>query len=243
MLGQVHFVQYVRLVAAEDGGMKKIINSTYISLDGVIENPQDWPGLPDDGTFGRIQSELLFACDAVLMGRRTYEGFAPVWAARSGDPLSDRINSMSKYVVSTTLTDPKWTNTTVIADDVITQVTKLKQQPGQDIVQYGFGQLSYLLLAHGLLDELRLWVHPLFVGHGGPSDLLYRDNDLTQFDLVASQPLTSGIVVLTYRIPASQGDHSQMLDDLHRVAVGVGDPGDEKPAEPFVWGHQCRDAG
>ena len=183
--------------------MKRIINSTYISLDGVIENPQDWPGLPDDGTFGRIQSELLFACDAVLMGRRTYEGFAPVWTARSGDPLSDRINSMSKYVVSTTLTDPKWTNTTVIADDVVAEVTKLKQEPGQDIVQYGFGQLSYALLAHGLLDELRLWVHPLFVGHGGPSDLLYRDSDLTQLELVATQPLTSGIVVLTYRIAES----------------------------------------
>jgi dihydrofolate reductase len=137
------------------------------------------------------------------MGRRTYEGFAPVWSARSGDPLSDRINSMSKYVVSTTLTDPKWTNTTVIADDVITQVSKLKRQPGHDIVQYGFGQLSYALLAHGLLDELRLWVHPLFVGRGGPGDLLYRDGDLAQLELVATQPLMSGIVVLTYRMTES----------------------------------------
>jgi dihydrofolate reductase len=179
--------------------MRKIINSTYVSLDGVIESPQDWPGPPDDGAGGRIQSDLLFACDVVLMGRRTYEGFAPVWAARSGDPFSDRINTMSKYVVSTTLTDPKWTNTTVIADDVITEVTELKQRPGRDIVQYGFGQLSYQLLAHGLMDELRLWVHPLFVGRGGPNDLLYRDCDLTQLELVATQPLTSGIVVLTYR--------------------------------------------
>jgi dihydrofolate reductase len=181
--------------------MRRIINSTYISLDGVIENPQDWPsGAPDDGTGGQIQTELLLGCDAVLMGRRTYEGFAPVWAARSGDPYSDRINSMSKYVVSTTLTDPEWTNTTVIADDVIAQITALKQRPGQDIVQYGFGRLSFDLLANGLLDELRLWIHPLFVGHGGPNELLYRDCDLTQFELVSSQPLTSGNVVLTYRI-------------------------------------------
>jgi dihydrofolate reductase len=184
--------------------MRKIINSTYISLDGVIENPQDWPsGPPDDGTAGQLQTDLLFACDAVLMGRRTYEGFAPVWAARSGDPYSDRINTMNKYVVSTSLNDPQWMNTTVIADDVIGQVTALKQQPGQDIVQYGFGQLSFELLANGLLDELRLWVHPLFVGRGGPSDLLYRDCDLTQFELVSSQPLKSGIVVLTYRTLAS----------------------------------------
>lgn len=180
--------------------MRKIINSTYISLDGVIENPHNWPaGPPDDGAGGQIQTELLFACDAVLMGRRTYEGFAPAWTARSGDPYSDRINSMNKYVVSTTLRDAEWTNTTVIADDVIDQITALKQQPGQDIVQYGFGRLSFELLAHGLLDELRLWIHPLFVGRGAPEELLYRDCDLTQFELVATQPLTSGIVVLTYR--------------------------------------------
>ncbi|HEY1484753.1 MAG TPA: dihydrofolate reductase, partial [Micromonosporaceae bacterium] len=77
--------------------MRKIINSTYISLDGVIENPQNWPALgsfEDDG--GALQVELLFACDAVLMGRRTYDGFVPVWSARSGDPYSDRINSMPK---------------------------------------------------------------------------------------------------------------------------------------------------
>jgi dihydrofolate reductase len=184
--------------------MRKIINSTYISLDGVIENPQDWPAGPaDDGTAGQIQTDLLFACDAVLMGRRTYEGFAPVWSSRSGDPYSDRINSMDKFVVSTTLTDPEWTNTAVIADDVIARIGALKQQPGQDIVQYGFGQLSFALLAHGLLDEVRLWVHPLLVGHGGPSDLLYRDCDLTQFELVGAQPLTSGIVVLSYRTSAS----------------------------------------
>jgi hypothetical protein len=85
--------------------MRKIINSTYITLDGVIENPQDWPyGGADDGA-GAIQTELLLACDALLMGRRTYEGFAPVWPTRSGDPYSDRINSRAKYVVSSTLRD------------------------------------------------------------------------------------------------------------------------------------------
>src|SRR4029079_12802204 len=146
--------------------MRKIINSTYITLDGVIGDPQDWPdnGIEGDGTGLKVQTDLLCGCDALLMGGRTYPGFAPAWMDRSGDPFSDRMNSMAKYVVSSTLTDPEWNNTTVISADPIAAIRRLKQQPGQDIVQYGFGQLSYALLEHGLLDELRLWVHPLFVG-------------------------------------------------------------------------------
>ena len=180
--------------------MRRIINSTYISLDGVIENPQDWPSgrHEDDGRGGQIQTELLLHCDALLMGRRTYEGFAPVWQARSGDPYSDHINAMEKWVVSTTLTDPEWNNTSVIGGDVAEAIRARKAQPGQDIVQYGFGQLSYTLLEHGLLDELRLWVHPFFVGRGGPQDLLFREGPATQFELTDTTPLASGIVVLTY---------------------------------------------
>jgi dihydrofolate reductase len=131
--------------------MRKIVNSTYISLDGVVEAPHTWPptGL-DDEAAGRIQTELLLSCDAVLMGRRTYEGFAPVWPTRSGDPYSDRI------------------------------------------------RLSHALMANGLLDELRLWVHPLFVGSGGPDALIYRDGPVTTFELRDTTPLASGTVVLTY---------------------------------------------
>ena len=116
--------------------MRRLINSTYISLDGVIQNPQDWPsnGIASDGTGTKLETDLLFACDAVLMGRHTYDGFAPVWMSRSGDPFSDRINSMTKYVVSSTLSHPEWPNTTVIEDDVITKISDLKNQPGQDIV-------------------------------------------------------------------------------------------------------------
>jgi dihydrofolate reductase len=184
--------------------MRKIINSTYISLDGAIENPQDWPSgkHQDDTTGGDLQTDLLFSCDAVLMGRRTYEAFASVWPGRSGDPYTDRINSMDKYVVSSTLQDPAWANTTVIDTDPIARIEQLKQQPGQDIVQYGFGELSYELMANGLIDQLRLWVHPFFVGHGGPGDLMFRECELTQFDLVSAQPLNTGIVVLSYAKPA-----------------------------------------
>jgi dihydrofolate reductase len=180
--------------------MRRIVNSTYISLDGVIENPQDWPSTgDDDGAAGTIQTDLLFACDAVLMGRHTYDGFAPAWSARSGDEYSDRINSMAKYVVSSTLEKPEWNNTTVIGGDVVAEIKRLKDQPGQDIVQYGFGRLSYTLLEHGLLDELRLWVHPFLVRSGGPQDLLFREGQLAKFDLVDTRALKSGIVILTYR--------------------------------------------
>lgn len=180
--------------------MRKIINSTYVTLDGVVQNPQDWPSLgsfSDEGN--QIQTQLLERCDAVLMGRHTYEGFAPVWSAMSGDPFSDRMNALPKYVVSTTLTDPQWHNTTVISQDPIAAIRDLKQQPGADIVQYGFGPLSHALMAAGLVDELRLWVHPFFLGTGTASDLLFRAGSSGSFDLSESTSLDSGIVILTYR--------------------------------------------
>jgi dihydrofolate reductase len=189
----------------KEHAMRRIINSTYISLDGVIQDPQDWPGsgIEPDGTGLKVQTDLLLACDAVLMGGRTYPGFAAAWMARSGDPYSDRINHMAKYVVSSTLRDPDWNNTTVIGGDVIAEIRRLKEQPGQDIVQYGFGQLSYTLLEHGLLDELRLWVHPLFIGQATPADLLFRPSATAQLELAGTLALNTGIVVLTYRIPSS----------------------------------------
>jgi dihydrofolate reductase len=184
--------------------MRKIINSTYISLDGVIEAPHLWPdteGSDPDGE--RIQTDLLHSCDAVVMGRRTYEGFAPVWPTRSGDPYSDRINSMPKYVVSSTLKDPEWNNTTVIDGDPVGEIARLKEEPGKDIVQYGFGRLSHTMLEHGLLDELRLWIHPFVIGKGGPEDLLYRDAPTTRFRLEDAKPLENGIVVLSYTVASA----------------------------------------
>lgn len=182
--------------------MRDIINSTYISLDGVVEQPHMWPTIerPADERSYEIQTDLLMACDAVLMGRRTYEGFAPVWQTRSGDPYSDRINVMPKYVVSTRLEEPDWANTTVISGDVAGQIRELKSQPGQDIVQYGFGAVSTLLVEHGLLDELRLWIHPLFVGAGTTDDLLFPKGPPTQFELVDSTALKSGVAILSYRL-------------------------------------------
>jgi dihydrofolate reductase len=182
--------------------MRRIINSTYITLDGIIEDPQDWPSgrHEDDGQGRQVQNELLLGCDALLLGRRTYEGFAPVWTAMAGDPFADHMNAMEKWVVSSTLTDPTWNNSEVIGTDVAAEIARRKAQDGRDIVQYGFGPVTDLLLTHGLLDELRLWVHPFMLGKGTPSDLLFRPERAGHFDLTDATALASGNVVLTYRV-------------------------------------------
>lgn len=183
--------------------MAKIINSTYITLDGVIQNPQDWPslgGFTDEGS--QVQDQLLQRCGAVVMGRHTYDSFAPVWSARSGDPIGDQMNALPKYVVSTTLREPQWHNTTVLDKDPIQVIAELRQQSRGHLVQYGFGQLSRALLAAGLLDELHLWVHPFMVGTGTADDLLYRPGTSGRFSLSDTTTLDSGIIILTYRATA-----------------------------------------
>ena len=134
------------------------------------------------------------------MGRHTYDGFAPVWSARSGDPFSDRMNALPKYVVSTTLTDPKWNNTTVIDHDPVDAIRDLKQQPGMDIVQYGFGRLSHALMA------ARAARRAAPVGAPASSSAPARPTTCStgagstgRFDLADSTTLDSGIVILSYR--------------------------------------------
>jgi len=183
--------------------MRKIINSTYMTLDGAVEDPHLWPSLGDaakDVSFD-IQMELLDACDVILMGRRTYESFAGAWPSRSGDRMSDSINAMRKEVVSTTLRDPSWNNTHVIDGDAVETIRALKSQPGKDIVQYGLGQLSFTMLEHGLLDEVRLWVHPIILGKNGPRTPHFLDCPPAQFELASSRALPSGTVILNYKCP------------------------------------------
>ena len=181
--------------------MRQLINSMYITLDGAVENPHLWPplkrGTSDEGD--AIQTELLQRCDVVLMGRRTYDVFAPAWTSRSGDPYSDRINTMRKVVVSTTLTDPTWANTEVVAEDVADRVRALKDEDGGHIVQYGFGDVSRLLLDDGLFDQLQLWIHPQLVGPSDVADLLYRPGTTATFEVVDSRVLSNGIILATYR--------------------------------------------
>ena len=107
---------------------------------------------------------------------------------------------MPRYVVSTTLKEADWPNTAVIASDVAERISELKEQPGQDVAQYGFGAVSTLLMQHRLLDELRLWIHPLFVDTGTTNDVLFPKGPPMQFELADSGILTSGMVILTYRL-------------------------------------------
>ncbi len=176
--------------------MRKIIASTYSTLNGVIENPQNWSFDYFDEEAARFATDQLFAADALLLGRGTYESFAEAWPSRS-DAFADRINSMDKYVVSTTLEEPlAWGPATVISENVADEVAKLKQQPGEDILIYGTGQLAHTLLQHGLLDEHRLWIVPAIWDSGRR---IFEGMDSLKMELVTSKMLPSGTVILTHR--------------------------------------------
>jgi dihydrofolate reductase len=174
--------------------MRKIIESTLVSLDGVIEDPHLWATDYFDDEAERHALELLLASDAMLMGRRTYEFFAAAFPHRKGD-YGDRINSIQKYVFSSTLQKADWSNSSIVSGDVPAEAAKLKQQTGKDLVIYGHGLLGQTLLKHHLLDELKLWIHPLFVGRG---KLLFREGEQGNLKLLAEKTLGTGVVVVTY---------------------------------------------
>ena len=174
--------------------MRKIIESTLVSLDGVIGDPHLWSMDYFDHEAEKFALELLSASDAMLMGRRTYEFFAAAFPHRTGD-YGDRINGIRKYVFSSTLPKADWSNSTLVKGDVEAEVSKLKQQSGKDLVIYGHGVLGQTLLKHGLLDELKLWIHPLFIGRG---KLLFREGERHKLKLIAQKTLATGVAVLTY---------------------------------------------
>ena len=169
----------------------------------MIEAPHLWPSTgPGDERGGAIQTDLLLACDAVLMGRRTYEGFAPAWPTRSGDPASDHINTMPKYVVSSTLRDPEWTNTTVIA-----RRSRRRDPRAQGAARAGHRAVRVrrrsrtLLVEHGMLDELRAVGPPAVRGQAARrATLLFRDGPADAVPARPTAALNSGIVILTYTL-------------------------------------------
>ena len=174
--------------------MRKIIEYTLVSIDGVFEDPArlGFMGYRDDA-YLRDGLGILLACDAMLMGRNTYESFAKIWPSRS-DPWAARLNAMQKYVFSSTLEKADWSNSTIVRGDIVAEVSKLKQQEGRDLLILGHGHLAETLLKQHLLDVLDLSIHPLVAGRGR---LFFRDGENAKLKLLATKSF-SKIVKLTY---------------------------------------------
>jgi dihydrofolate reductase len=176
--------------------MRKVINSTYVSLDGVVTNPQEWTFQFRDAAANQFAFEQLMASDALLMGRRTYEVFAAVWPTMNDEGgFADKMNSMPKHVASRTLKETTW-NATVIQGDLAEEVDRLKRTPGKDIMQYGFGPVTRAVI--DLLDDLRLWLHPILVGKGAVEDLLIGPRVTAMLKLADVKRYESGLLILTY---------------------------------------------
>ncbi|MBN6035987.1 dihydrofolate reductase family protein [Amycolatopsis sp. 195334CR] len=178
--------------------MSKIVSATYMTLDGDISNMMDWHFDYFGEEAQKAATVQLAEADALIMGRETYEGFAAAWSSRAGaDEFADRMNSIKKYVVSTTLTEPEWANTEVISENVVERVREIKES-GTSLLQYGFGDVTRLLLENGLFDELRLWLHPVLSGKAQPSELLYRDTPQAKFTYNGVEVHDTGLIILSY---------------------------------------------
>jgi dihydrofolate reductase len=186
----------------------KIVITTNVSLDGVVQDPDGEEGFARGGWFdryggkdlqewGKVEYAEAFCTAALLLGRRSDEWFAARWASKPGE-FADRLNSLPKYVVSATLQDPRWTNVTVLTGDVAEQVAKLKQQVKGDIVVYASYQLGRTLIEHDLVDELRLFVFPVVVGAG--ERLFGQTSGAKPFRLTGTRTVGDGLVFVTYEI-------------------------------------------
>jgi dihydrofolate reductase len=176
--------------------MRKVIVSNSVTLDGRVDEVRDWALPGNDDEFVKHQTELLSHSDGLLLGRKSYEFFAAVWPSRSGE-FPDRMNSIAKYVASSTLKDLEWENSHLIEGDVPEAVAKLKQGPGQDLIVYGSHNLTLSLLEHDLIDEYQLWVYPVVLGKGRT---FFEDGAKgMSLDLVDTIVIPPGVAILTYR--------------------------------------------
>lgn len=178
--------------------MRKLIETTFITLDGGVSAPERFAAPYFDEEYAAYARELLFAADALLLGRKTYELFAPVWPDMEEieGEYAVRMNSLPKYVASRTLTDADMTwNATVIDGDVAKEVARLKERPGANILKFSTGHLDRTLLEHRLVDEYHFWIFPVLAGSG---DRVLEGIDTTHLQLVKTTPLASGVVVQTY---------------------------------------------
>jgi dihydrofolate reductase len=178
--------------------VRRVIASEIMALDGVMESPDKWhlPYFNDE--MEEAIGAAMAAADAMLLGRVTYEEFAAFWPSQGERDVAGYMNNTPKYVVSRTLEEPlEWQNSTLIKENVAEEVAKLKQQPGKDISITGSGTLVRSLLADGLLDELRLMLHPVVVGSG--KRLFEDEGDQKALELVDSKTFSTGVLYLTYQ--------------------------------------------
>jgi dihydrofolate reductase len=174
--------------------MRKVVVTEFMSLDGVMEEP-GWTFKYWNDEIAKFKGEESSASDALLLGRVTYQGFAAAWP-ESKDERADYFNSVRKYVVSRILEEPlEWNNSTLIKDNVVAEITKLKQQDGKDITVHGSATLVQTLMQHDLVDCYRLLVYPVVVGKG---KRLFKEGIPVTLKLLESQSFSSGVVALVY---------------------------------------------
>ncbi len=188
--------------------MGKIVITTNISLDGVVQDPDGAEGFRLGGWFGqfggkdleewaRVETGEALGAEALLLGRRSDEWFAARWQSRGGE-WADKLNSMPKYVVSSTVEEPRWTGSTVLKGDAVREVSKLKQEIGGDILVYASYQLVHTLIEHDLADELRLVIFPVVLGDG--QRLFGETSDKKPMRLLTSQTIEGDIAYLIYEL-------------------------------------------
>ncbi|MCC7206955.1 MAG: dihydrofolate reductase family protein [Anaerolineae bacterium] len=179
--------------------MRKIVVSEFVSADGVIEAPDTWQFPFQTEEMGAITERQIHEADAFLLGRVTYEIFAGYWPTQTHNEfgVADKLNSAPKYVVSTTLEKASWNNSTQIKSNVMDEIRKLKQQPGNVIGISGSATLVHSLLDAGLIDEIQMLVHPIVLGKG---IRLFVDGYRSPLKLADSKVLPKGVVFLSYQI-------------------------------------------
>jgi dihydrofolate reductase len=176
----------------------RLVATEYLSLDGVFEEPGHWSGPFFKEEAGQFKWTELQTSDALLLGRRTYEGFAAAWPTMKGTgEFGEKMNSMTKYVVSSTLDKVEWTGSKLIKGDVAAEVRKLKAQPGRDLLLSGSGQLFNALMRENLIDLYRFMLHPIVLGKG--KRLFAHEVDQKILDLPETKTFASGIVILEYQ--------------------------------------------
>ncbi len=181
--------------------MGKIVVSEFLSLDGVMEEP-DWSLRYWNDAIAQFKDEEMTSASALLLGRVTYDGFAEAWPT-ANDPMADQMNGIRKYVVSTTLQKAEWSNSHIISTDILAAITKLRQETEGNLLVAGSAMLIQMLVAHQLVDDYRLLVYPMVLGKG---KRLFQDGVAATLTLSELKPMGGGVVALRYQ-SAAKGEH------------------------------------